>query len=82
MDMLTVQVTFFVKKKVGKGMFLMMYDARLGVRERETLAAMSSVMTGIEYLFISVINQLDARKSSLNLCTRRAPIGVMIPEAV
>jgi len=36
--------------------------------------------------FILVVNQLDAQnlfynKSSLNLCTGRPPIGVMIPEA-
>jgi len=42
-------------------------------------------------IFISVINQLDKQTfcfttslfaSSLNLCTRRPPTGVMIPEAV
>ena len=47
-------------------------------------------------IFISVINQLDAQNfcftislfhattvlSSLNLCTRWPPIGMMIPEAV
>ena len=31
----------------------MMYDARLGEREKETLATVPSVMTGIQYLLSS-----------------------------
>jgi len=32
-------------------------------------------------IFISVFNQLDAQKLAVS-CTRRQPIGVMIPDAV
>ena len=49
----------------------------------------SLVNNKLERMFFLEINQLDAQnllfiknQSSLNLCTGRPPIGVMIPEAV
>ena len=40
------------------------------------------VLLTLHLSIILVINQLNAQKSSLNMCTGRPPTGVMIPDAV
>jgi hypothetical protein len=57
-------------------------DWSCGQTDKHSLWVHRSVLLREENtIFILVINQLDAQ-SSLNLCTGRPPIGVMIPEAV